>query len=539
MAWASRTANGNSPQGSSGEEAFREYVASRGTALLKTALILTGNQADAEDLVQAALAKTYLAWDKINDRGALDGYVRRAMVNTHISWWRQRRLDEYPTDELPDQAVADHASDSDMAEIVRRALARLPMRMRAAVMLRYFEDMTEPEIAAVLGISLGTVKSTVSRAVAKLRVDAELAGNSRDLPLWATVAVVALSGNAVVALSGAYCRYRVTLPSCGARSAVLMVRLLREVRAVRSTMMEYPLTVTSIMRYGTSVFGDREVVTCAGAAPVRRRTYAQAGRRAARLANALRRLGVVGDQRVGTFMWNNAEHLEAYLAVPSMGAVLHTLNIRLDPADVGYIASHAEDHAVIVDACLVPRFAEVLPHAPADQARDRRRRPGGDRGVDRLSGLGVRLSGSGGGRSGPAVHGYEDLIGAEVDAFDWPGIDEHSAAAMCYTSGTTGKPKGVVYSHRSTYLHSMAPCLGNGFGSVRAGPAAARGADVPRQRMGSGVCQRHGGRRADHAGPVYAARAAGQADRRRAGDHIGRGSHGLDRRPGAHADGGR
>jgi RNA polymerase sigma-70 factor (sigma-E family) len=160
------------------DAAFREYVLSRGSALLRMATMLTGNRADAEDLVQAALAKTYLSWSKINDRAALDAYVRRAIVNTHISWWRRRRLEEYPTDELPDQVVADPARESDLAEVVRRALDRLPQRMRAAVMLRYFEDMTEPEIAATLGISLGTVKSTVSRAVARLRVDAELGENS-------------------------------------------------------------------------------------------------------------------------------------------------------------------------------------------------------------------------------------------------------------------------------------------------------------------------------------------------------------------------
>jgi RNA polymerase sigma-70 factor (sigma-E family) len=151
---------------------------SASTALLRMAVMLTGNRADAEDLLQAALVKTYRSWSKINDRAALDAYVRRAMVNTHISWWRRRRLDEYPTDELPDQVVADHARESDMAEVVRRALDRLPQRMRAAVMLRYFEDMTEPEIAATLGISLGTVKSTVSRAVARLRIDAELGKDS-------------------------------------------------------------------------------------------------------------------------------------------------------------------------------------------------------------------------------------------------------------------------------------------------------------------------------------------------------------------------
>jgi RNA polymerase sigma-70 factor (sigma-E family) len=155
-------------------EGFHEYVSSRTPALLRTAYLLTGNTADAEDLVQSALAKTYLAWDRIEDQAALDGYVRRAMVNTHISWWRRRRLEEYPTDVIPDQAMADPAITSDLQESVRRAIDRLPERMRAAVVLRYLEDMTEPEVAEVLGVSLGTVKSTVSRAVAKLREDTDL-----------------------------------------------------------------------------------------------------------------------------------------------------------------------------------------------------------------------------------------------------------------------------------------------------------------------------------------------------------------------------
>jgi RNA polymerase sigma-70 factor (sigma-E family) len=153
---------------------FRGYGTARSRALLRTAYLLTGNAADAEDLLQAALAKTFLAWDRIEDRGALDGYVRRAMVNTHISWWRRRRVEEYPTDEIPDQAVADPAVSSDLQETLRRAVDRLPDRMRAAVVLRYYEDMTEAEVADVLGVSLGTVKSTVSRAVAKLRTDADL-----------------------------------------------------------------------------------------------------------------------------------------------------------------------------------------------------------------------------------------------------------------------------------------------------------------------------------------------------------------------------
>ena len=103
---------------------------------------------------------------------------------------------------------------------------------------------------------------------------------------------------------------------------------------MRSTMMDVQLTVTALMRYGTSAYGDREVVTCTTEG-TRRQTYAQTGARAARLANALRSLGVDADQRVGTLMWNNSEHLEAYLAIPSMGAVLHTLNLRLDPSVIG------------------------------------------------------------------------------------------------------------------------------------------------------------------------------------------------------------
>jgi RNA polymerase sigma-70 factor (sigma-E family) len=156
------------------DPAFRDYVTTRGRSLLRTAYLLTGNLADAEDLVQSALAKTYQAWDRIEDRAALDSYVRRAMVNTHISWWRRRRLDEFPTDDIPDQAVADHSGSSDLHETLRRAIDRLPQRMRAAVMLRFYDDMTEAEVAEVLGVSLGTVKSTVSRAVAKLRIDEEL-----------------------------------------------------------------------------------------------------------------------------------------------------------------------------------------------------------------------------------------------------------------------------------------------------------------------------------------------------------------------------
>jgi len=217
-------------------------------------------------------------------------------------------------------------------------------------------------------------------------------------------------------------------------------------------MMDVPLTVTALMRYGTSAFADREVRTWTGDSS-RSQSYGETGARAAKLAGALRGLGVDGDQRVATLMWNNSEHLEAYLAVPSMGAVLHTLNLRLDPAQLGYIANHAEDYAVIVDESLVHLLAQVLGHAttirhilvtgPAESLADHA----------------ATLAGP-----GREVHSYEELLSGMPGSFAWADPDERSAAAMCYTSGTTGMPKGVVYSHRSAYLHSMGVCLGNTLG---------------------------------------------------------------------------
>ncbi len=155
--------------------AFGDYVRSRSGMLLRSALALTGgNRADAEDLVQATLIKTYRSWDRISDLAAVDTYVRRAMVNTHISAWRRRKVDEYPTDEIPDQPDIDLSEERDLRDVLQQALDRLPRQMRAAVMHRFYEDMTEPQVAAAMGITVGTVKSTVARAVGKLREDEQL-----------------------------------------------------------------------------------------------------------------------------------------------------------------------------------------------------------------------------------------------------------------------------------------------------------------------------------------------------------------------------
>ncbi len=214
-----------------------------------------------------------------------------------------------------------------------------------------------------------------------------------------------------------------------------------------STMQDFPLTITAIMRHGCGLHGARTVTT-ATADGYRQTSYRELGQQAAQLANALRRLGVTGDQRVATFMWNNAEHLATYLAVPSMGAVLHTLNIRLFPEQIAYVANEAEDQIVVVDASLTKLLGPVLGDLPTVHT--------------------VIVVGEGDTgplqASGKTVLRYADVIGGESTEFDWPRIDENSAAAMCYTSGTTGNPKGVVYSHRSSFLHAMGASTANGMG---------------------------------------------------------------------------
>ncbi len=203
------------------------------------------------------------------------------------------------------------------------------------------------------------------------------------------------------------------------------------------TMQEAPLLISNILRHGQHVYGDSVVATVvdpSGAAETS--TFAEVGERAERLAAALAELGVGEDDRVGTFLWNNRTHLEANLAIPAMGAVLHTLNIRLFPDQLAYVVNHAEDQVIIVDGSLVPLLARVR-----DQLRTVRHivvvGPG------ERDALGTTLD-------------YDDLLAAAGPGYAWPTFDERRAAAMCYTSGTTGNPKGVVYSHRSTFLHTMA-----------------------------------------------------------------------------------
>ncbi|HVA54013.1 MAG TPA: long-chain fatty acid--CoA ligase [Acidimicrobiales bacterium] len=212
---------------------------------------------------------------------------------------------------------------------------------------------------------------------------------------------------------------------------------------MKSTMQEAPLLISGILRHGEYVYADKKVFTVTPDG-VQEATFFQIAQRAKQLAAALTRLGVQPGERVATFMWNNQSHMEAYLAIPSMGAVLHTLNIRLFPEQLAYIINHAEDEIVIVDASLAELFARVRDQIPLVKTII-------VNGPETTGILGETLD-------------YDELVAAERPTFDWPQLDERDAAIMCYTSGTTGNPKGVVYSHRSTWLHSMASMTANSVG---------------------------------------------------------------------------
>ncbi len=212
---------------------------------------------------------------------------------------------------------------------------------------------------------------------------------------------------------------------------------------MKSTMQEAPLLISGIIRHGEYLYADKKIFTVTSDG-VDEGTFFEVSQRAERLAAALGRLGVGPGDRVGTFMWNNQTHVEAYLAVPSMGAVLHTLNIRLFPDQLAYIINHAADKVVIVDASLAPLFAKIRDQIPSVEAIILN-------GTDPAGVLGETLD-------------YETLLDAEQPGYPWPELDERDAAIMCYTSGTTGSPKGVVYSHRSVWLHSLASMTANSIG---------------------------------------------------------------------------
>ncbi len=214
---------------------------------------------------------------------------------------------------------------------------------------------------------------------------------------------------------------------------------------MQGMMMDYQLTLTPFLERARRMFAHKEIVTKAGPS-LERYTYGEWAERVGRLANALTKLGVQKGDRVATFAWNNARHHELYFAVPCMGAVLHPLNLRLPGDQLAYIVNHAEDKVLFVDPSLLPGVEKLAPHLKCvkhyvvmgDQVPD-----------------GTTLS---------PISAYEDLLKEVGSDYPWPRLHENDAAGMCYTSGTTGHPKGVVYSHRAIYLHSLGSAMADTLG---------------------------------------------------------------------------
>jgi acyl-CoA synthetase (AMP-forming)/AMP-acid ligase II len=208
-------------------------------------------------------------------------------------------------------------------------------------------------------------------------------------------------------------------------------------------MMERPLLISGIIEHAAAQFGTTQIVSRETHGPVFRYTFAECAGRARRLAQALRHLGLAAGSAVGSIAWNNHRHLEAYYAVSGSGMVMHTCNPRLHPEQLIYIINHAEDRVLLFDATFASLVERIAPHCPKVEAwvclSDTANMPA-------PQGM-------------PGLHCYEELIAAHSDQFDWPDFDERAGAVLCYTSGTTGHPKGALYSHRSMVLNAITICM--------------------------------------------------------------------------------
>jgi 3-(methylthio)propionyl---CoA ligase len=213
--------------------------------------------------------------------------------------------------------------------------------------------------------------------------------------------------------------------------------------AMNGLMMHQPLLISTLLTHAERHHGDQEIVSRRVEGDVHRYTFRDLGLRGRRMANALAARGISFGDRVATLAWNGYRHMELYYAVSGSGAVLHTLNPRLHPDQVVWIADHAEDQVLFFDLSFLPLIEAIAPRVKTIKAfvamTDRSRMPGGS--------------------SVPNLLCYEDLIDAHSPDFAWPSFDENTASSLCYTSGTTGNPKGALYSHRSTVLHTYAAAL--------------------------------------------------------------------------------
>jgi len=212
-------------------------------------------------------------------------------------------------------------------------------------------------------------------------------------------------------------------------------------------MQHHPLLISSLIEHAAGVHGDGEIVSRTIQGTIHRCTYADIRRRAAQVANLLGALGVQPGECVGALAWNGYRHLELFYGVSGSGAVLHTINPRLFPEQLEYIINHAGDRVLFFDVCFASLVEKLAPRLKSVQhfiaLSDRGQLPE---------------------CHGVEVRGHEDLLAEQDSRFSWPELDENSASSLCYTSGTTGNPKGVLYSHRSTLLHSMSSCTVDGLG---------------------------------------------------------------------------
>jgi acyl-CoA synthetase (AMP-forming)/AMP-acid ligase II len=267
-----------------------------------------------------------------------------------------------------------------------------------------------------------------------------------------------------------------------------------EINKIMIPMMNSQLTITSLMKHADKVNGSVEVVSVTVDNPRHRYTYRDAFVRVRQLANALAKLGLQAGDTIGTFAWNDYRHLEIYYAVSCSGMICHTINPRLFPEQIDYIVNHGGDQWIFVDVAIVPLLEQLQDKMPAVKGfvvmTDRAHMPD------------TKLRN---------IHCYEELIESELSEFEWPDLDENTPSALCYTSGTTGNPKGVMYTHRSTILHcyaSISPdafCLSvkdvtmpivpmfhvNGWGIVYAAPMTGAKLVMPGAKMGDGetLCQ--------------------------------------------------